>query len=102
MCDAKFFTIAKMLVADRLTEPLESCRNFSSALKEELYNIQSGLGELCRRSTGEQRLDEENYVNIDHIIPSSKGGRANSNAQLVHNMQLAYGSTHKASVELDF
>ncbi|CAB9511662.1 Inherit from COG: conserved protein [Seminavis robusta] len=71
-------------------------RQFSPKLKQQLFEEQNGLCGLCEQTIDEQRLDEANYVHIDHIIPHSKGGRTTeSNAQLTHSeCNLHKGSKH--------
>ena len=60
-------------------------RTFPPALKWELYNRQVGICALCDQTIDKDRVDEANYVHIDHILPHSSGGRTEiSNAQLTH------------------
>jgi CRISPR/Cas system Type II protein with McrA/HNH and RuvC-like nuclease domain len=72
-------------------------RTFSSELKTPLYEKQNGKCALCQQTMDENRLEEPNYVHIDHIIPHRKGGPTDlSNAQLTHracNLQKGAGSS---------
>ena len=55
-------------------------------MKLELYERQNGLCGICNQTMDRTRLDETNYVHIDHIEPHSEGGRTVSmNAQLTHS-----------------
>lgn len=65
--------------------PRDRRRNFSTKLKHDLFERQNGLCGLCEQTIDQHRLEERNYVHIDHIIPHSKGGVTGvSNAQLTH------------------
>jgi HNH endonuclease len=61
-------------------------RQFSPSLKRQLFEQQTGLCGLCDQTIDEHRLEETNYVHIDHIVPHSQGGLTDvSNAQLTHS-----------------
>ena len=78
----------KKLMQDAILQvrlPKDSRRTFPPRLKWELYDQQGGLCALCSQTMDEDRVDEANYVHIDHIFPHSKGGRTDkANAQLTH------------------
>lgn len=69
----------------RSIEPRDAIRSFPPQLKEELFMAQGGDCGLCQQSIDESRLDEADYVHIDHKKPHASGGpTTRDNAQLVH------------------
>lgn len=91
----------KMIMQDAIKEhrmPRDSRRSFPAKMKYELFDRQRGLCGLCDQSIDEERLEETNYVHIDHILPHSKGGLTDdTNAQLTHrecNLHKGAGTFH--------
>lgn len=67
------------------TEP----RSFSKspALRQELFTKQGGKCNLCGSEIDERRINDGDYVHLDHIMPYSKGGPStNDNAALTHSV----------------
>jgi len=62
-------------------------RNFKEAelLRRELYIKQDGLCSICYSTIDKNRIDDGNYVHLDHSMPFSKGGSSTKeNAALTH------------------
>lgn len=62
-------------------------RNFKDVakLKKDLYKAQSGRCTICNQTIDPNRLDDGDYVNLDHVMPYSKGGSSTAdNAALTH------------------
>jgi Protein of unknown function DUF262/HNH endonuclease len=69
------------------TIALDQRRSFPPEWRQRLYAEQNGQCGLCGQSMDESRLDETDYVHMDHKQPFSKGGQTvYANAQLVHSI----------------
>jgi 5-methylcytosine-specific restriction endonuclease McrA len=69
------------------TIALDQRRSFPSEWRSRLFAEQDGQCGLCGQSMDESRLDETDYVHMDHKQPYSKGGPTiYANAQLVHSI----------------
>jgi len=79
----------KRLIRDAMQQDhglRDSHRTFDVKLRVPLYEQQGGNCAICKQSIDVNRLDDGQYVQIDHIIPHSRGGSTTeSNAQLVHS-----------------
>lgn len=79
----------KELMKNAITQAVgerDSRREFPSATnKYDLYKRQGGVCAICHQTIDSERIEDTNYLHIDHKIPHSKGGPTEfDNAQLTH------------------
>jgi hypothetical protein len=78
----------KNVLKDASEKRPKRVRNFKNieSLRQDLYLIQGGRCAICNSSIDESRIQDGNYVHIDHIVPWSKGGSTSvDNAALTHS-----------------
>lgn len=78
---------AKAVLKEASNNASKRGRNFSNVetLKRDLHNAQRGKCAICESTIDERRLDDGDYVHLDHILPWSKGGESSrDNVALTH------------------
>lgn len=77
----------KNVLKNMSDEDKTDSRNFKDVakLKIDLYKAQGGRCTICNQTIDRNRLDDGDYVNLDHVMPYSKGGSSTvDNAALTH------------------
>lgn len=80
-------TILRNAIASSASGNRDSKRTFPKQWKQRLFDDQHGICAICGQSMDRDRLEETNYVHIDHKKPHIKGGLTTyDNAQLAHSI----------------